>query len=180
VAALVSTTGFGIEVDFSFFPKLSIIILLLLMFVGACAGSTGGGMKVSRWMILGKGGMNEVGRLIHPKQVKKIIVDGRKVDHDVVRSVNSYLVAYVLIFVVSILIISFDGAIPSGDFTTAFTSVVTTLNNIGPGIGPIVGPAGDFGSFSVLSKFVYIFDMLAGRLELFPMLVLFSPKAWRR
>ena len=179
VASIISTTGFS-TVDFSIWPFFSTMVLLLLMFIGGCAGSTCGGMKVSRWVILGKGGMNEVGRLIHPKQVKKIIVDGRKVDHEVVRSVNSYLIVYLLIFAVSIFIISFDGAIPSGDFMTAFSSVAATLNNVGPGIGIIVGPAGKFGDFSALSKFVYIFDMLAGRLELFPMLVLFSPKAWRR
>ena len=137
-------------------------------------------MKVSRWMILGKGGMHEIGRLIHPKQVKKIVVDGRRIDHEVVRSVNAYLVVYILIFVASMMLISLDSAIPQGDFTTAFTSVAATLNNIGPGVGPIVGPAGNFGDFSVLSKLVYIFDMLAGRLELFPLLILFSAKTWRR
>jgi trk system potassium uptake protein TrkH len=124
--------------------------------------------------------MHEVGRLIHPKQVKKIVVDGRKVEHEVVRSVNAYLVAYILIFVISLLIISFDPAVPQGDFGTAFTSVVTTLNNIGPGVGAVVGPSGNFGDFTVLSKIVYILDMLFGRLEIFPMLVLFSPATWRR
>jgi trk system potassium uptake protein TrkH len=179
VASIISTTGFGIEVDFSLWPQFSIGILVLLMFVGACAGSTGGGMKVSRWMILSKGGAHEVGRLIHPKQVKKITMDGRVVEHEVVRSVNAYLVAFILIFVTSLLLISFDPLV-QGDFTTAFTSVATTLNNIGPGVGPVIGPTGSFTNFTVFSKIVYIFDMLAGRLEVFPMLVLFAPSTWRK
>ena len=179
VASIISTSGFGIEVDFSLWPQFSIGILIGLMFVGACAGSTGGGMKVSRWIILGKGGAHEVGRLIHPKQVKKIIVDGRVVEHEVVRSVNAYLVAFVLIFVASLLLVSLD-PLTQGDFTTAFTSVATTLNNVGPGVGAVVGPNGNFGGFTDFSKIVYIFNMLAGRLELFPVLVLFAPSTWRK
>ncbi len=179
VASIVSTTGFGIEVDFSLWPQLSIGILVLLMFIGACAGSTGGGIKVSRLMILSKGGMHEVGRLIHPKQVKKIVVDGRMVEHEVVRSVNAYLMVYILIFVFSLLLISFDPLV-QGDFTTAFTSVASTMNNIGPGVGEVVGPMGSFADFTDFSKVVYMFDMLAGRLELFPMLILFAPATWRR
>ena len=179
VAAIISTTGFA-TVDFSLWPLFSTIILVTLMFIGACAGSTGGGMKVSRWQILSKGGMHEVGRLIHPKQVKKIVMDGKMVEHETVRSVNAYLVAYILVFVVSLFIISFDPLIAAGDFKTAFTSVVTTINNIGPGLGPVVGPAGNFGDFTILSKLVYIFNMIAGRLEIFPMLVLFSPSTWRK
>jgi len=179
VASIISTTGFGIEVDYSLWPQFSVSILILLMFVGACAGSTGGGVKVSRCIILGKGGAHEVGRLIHPKQVKKIIVDGRVVEHEVVRSVNAYLVAFILIFVGSLLLVSFD-PLTQGDFTTAFTSVASTMNNVGPGVGPIVGPNGNFAGFTDFSKIVYIFDMLAGRLELFPVLVLFAPSTWRK
>jgi trk system potassium uptake protein TrkH len=179
VASIISTSGFGIEVDFSLWPQFSISILVILMFVGACAGSTGGGMKLSRWMILAKGGAHEVGRLIHPKQVKKIIVDGKVVEHEVVRSVNAYLVAFILIFVGSLLLISFDPLV-QGDFTTAFTSVLTTMNNVGPGIGPVIGPNGNFSGFTDFSKIVYIFNMLAGRLELFPVLVLFAPSTWRK
>ncbi len=179
VASIISTTGFA-TVDFSLWPLFSTLILVVIMFIGACAGSTGGGMKVSRCIILSKGGMHEVGRLIHPKQVKKIVVDGKMVDHETVRSVNAYLVAYILVFLVSLLMISCDPLIAGGDFKTAFTSVAATINNIGPGIGPVVGPAGHFGDFTVLSKLVYIFDMIAGRLEIFPMLVLFSPSTWRK
>ena len=179
VAAIVSTTGFGIEVDFSYWPQFSVGLLVLLMFVGACAGSTGGGMKLSRWMILSKGGAHEVGRLIHPKQVKKIVMDGRMVEHEVVRSVNAYLVAFILIFTASTLLVSFDPLV-QGDFTTVFTSVASAMNNIGPGVGEVVGPMGSFADFTDFSKVVYMFDMLAGRLELFPMLVLFAPTTWRR
>ena len=175
VASIISTTGFSTEL-FNYWPQFSQGILLLLMFIGACAGSTGGGIKVSRLIILSKGGMHEVGRLLHPKQVKKIVVDGRAVEHEVVRSVNAYLVAYILIFVLSFLLISFDDF----DLTTSFTSVTTTINNVGPGLGTVVGPDGGFASYSAFSKLVFIFDMLAGRLEIFPMLVLFAPATWRK
>lgn len=175
VASIISTTGFSTEL-FNYWPQLSQGILLLLMFIGACAGSTGGGVKVSRWIILSKGGMHEVRRLLHPKQVKKIVVDGKVVDHETVRSVNAYLVAYILIFVISLLLVSVDNF----DFTTSFTSVASTINNVGPGLGTVVGPDGGFASYSVFSKLVFIFDMLAGRLEVFPMLVLFAPATWRK
>ena len=175
VASIISTTGFSTEL-FNYWPQLSQGILLLLMFIGACAGSTGGGVKVSRWIILSKGGMHEVRRLLHPKQVKKIVVDGKVVDHETVRSVNAYLVAYILIFVISLLLVSVDNF----DFTTSFSSVASTINNVGPGLGTVVGPDGGFASYSVFSKLVFIFDMLAGRLEVFPMLVLFAPATWRK
>ncbi len=174
VASLISTTGFS-TVDFNLWPTLSKVILMTIIFVGACAGSTGGGMKVSRIMVLAKGGMHEVGRMIHPKQVKKITIDGRVVEHEVVRSINAYLVAFILIYVASFAIISLDGF----DFTTSFTAVAATINNIGPGLGA-VGPTGNFAQFSILSKLVFIFDMLAGRLEVFPMLILFSPSTWKK
>ena len=179
VSSIISTTGFA-TADFSAWPLFSSMILVGIMFIGACAGSTGGGMKVSRWMILSKGGMHEVGRLIHPKQVKKIVMDGKMVEHETVRSVNAYLVAYILVFVLSFLVICMDPIMQSGDMTTAFTSIVATINNIGPGVGNVVGPMGNFSGFTVLSKLVYIFDMIAGRLEIFPMLVLFAPATWRK
>lgn len=174
VASVVSTTGFA-TANFDLWPAFSKTILVTLMFIGACAGSTGGGIKVSRILILSKGAKHEVNRLIHPKQVKKIMIDKRVVEHEVVRSVNAYIIAYALIFIISLLIISWDGK----DLVTNFTSVVTTLNNVGPGLG-LVGPDGNFASFSVLSKLVYIFNMLVGRLEVFPMLVLFSPATWKK
>ena len=174
VASIISTTGFATE-NFDLWPSFAKTILVMLMFVGACAGSTGGGMKVSRFIIWGKGAKNEVRRMLHPKQIRKITMDRQVVDHEVVRSANAYLIAYILIFITSLLIISMEGF----DLTTNFTSIAATINNIGPGLG-MVGPVGSFAEFSILSKLVFIFDMLAGRLEVFPMLVLFSMKAWKK
>lgn len=174
VASVISTTGFA-TADFNLWPAFSKTILVTLMFIGACAGSTGGGIKVSRMIILGKGVTNEMKRTLHPKQIKKITMDGKVVEHEVVRGVNSYFVSYILVFVVSMLIISLD----CQDLVTNFTAVSATINNIGPGLGA-VGPSGNFAEFSVLSKLVYIFDMLVGRLEVFPMLLLFAPTTWKK
>ena len=145
------------------------------MFIGACAGSTGGGIKVSRIIILFKGFIREINTLIHPKQVKKITIDSRPVEHQVVRSVSAYIVCYITVFALSLLVVSLDNL----SFTTNFTAVAATINNIGPGLGD-VGPASNFALFSPLSKIVLIFDMLAGRLELFPMLILFAPSTWKK
>ncbi len=174
VASIISTTGFATE-NFDLWPAFSKAILVLLMFIGACAGSTGGGLKVSRVVVLYKGATHEMKRALHPKQVKKISMDGRIVEHEVVRNTNAYLVIYFLIFIASLLLISFDFQ----DMTTNFTAVAATFNNIGPGLGA-VGPAGNFGFYSWFSKLVFIFDMLAGRLELFPMLILFRPATWKK
>ena len=132
-------------------------------------------MKVSRMIVLYKGATHEMKRILHPRQVKKIAIDKRIVEHEVVRGINAYFFAYILIFIVSLLIISLNGF----DLTTNFTSIVATLNNIGPGLG-LVGPDGSFAIFSDLSKLTFIFNMLAGRLEVFPMLVLFAPSTWRK
>ena len=174
VASVISTTGFA-TANFALWPPFAQTILVLLMFIGACAGSTGGGMKVSRMMVLYKGATHEMKRILHPRQIKKITIDKRIVEHEVVRGINAYLFAYILIFIVSLLIISFNGF----DLVTNFTSIVATLNNIGPGLG-MVGPDGNFAAFSDLSKITFIFNMLAGRLEVFPMLVLFAPSTWRK
>ncbi len=174
VSSIISTTGFSTE-NFDLWPAFSRTILVLLMFIGACAGSTGGGIKVSRIVMLSKGASHEVSRVLHPKKIKKITMDKRVVEHDVVRSLNAYIIAYILIFIVSVLLISVDGY----DLVTNFTSVAATINNVGPGLG-VVGPAGSFAPFSDFSKLVYIFNMLVGRLEVFPMLVLFAPATWRK
>lgn len=174
VGAVISTTGFSTE-NFDLWPAFSKAILVILMFIGACAGSTGGGMKVSRWLILGKGAIYELKMMLHPKQVRKVSIDKRPVESETVRAVGSYLVAYILIFVVSMLVVSLD----CSDLETNFTAVVATINNIGPGLGA-VGPAGNFAFFSDVSKMVFIFDMLAGRLEIFPMLLLFTPATWKK
>ena len=174
VASLISTTGFSTE-NFDLWPSLSKTVLVLVMFIGACAGSTGGGMKVSRLLIAFKGYVREIFTLIHPKQVKKITLDGRTVDREVVRSVNAYLACYILVFTTSLLLITLD----NHDMVTNFTAVAATINNIGPGLNE-VGPASNFAGFSGFSKIVLTFNMIAGRLELFPMLVLFSPATWKK
>ncbi len=174
VASIISTTGFTTE-NFDLWPQFSRAILVLLMFIGACAGSTGGGIKVSRLIILMKGGGNELHKMLHPRQIKNVTVDKHAVDREVVRSVHAYLVIYFTIFVCSLLLISADGA----SFTTNFTAVSATINNIGPGL-EAVGPAGNFAFYSWWAKLVFIFDMLAGRLELFPMLLLFAAATWKK
>ena len=174
VASVISTTGFATE-DFNLWPAFSKSILVLLMFIGACAGSTGGGIKVSRVVILYKGATHEMKRMLHPKQIKTISMDKHVVEQDVVRGVNAYMVAYILIFIVSMLLVSFD----CQDLETCFTSIAATFNNVGPGLGD-VGPSGNFAFFSSFSKLVFIFDMLAGRLEVFPMLLLLAPSTWRK
>ena len=174
VASLISTSGFA-TVDFDAWPELSRTLLVLIMFVGACVGSTGGGLKIYRLMILLRGAFNEIGSLIHPRRVKRVTVDNRPVEPEIVRATNVYMMWYVLLFAVSVILISFD----DHDLITNFTAVTATINNIGPGLN-LVGPTGNFAFFSIPSKLVLIFDMLAGRLELFPMLVLFAPATWRR
>ncbi len=172
VASLISTTGFT-TANFDLWPALSQTVLLLIMFIGACAGSTGGGIKVSRIIILFKGMARELRTLIHPKQIKKITIDKRPVEHEVVRSVNAYIVTFILVFSVALMLISFDNK----DLVTNFSAVAATLNNIGPGLGEAYA---NYTSFSPFSKIVFTFTMLIGRLELFPMLILFSPATWRR
>ncbi len=144
------------------------------MFIGACAGSTGGGIKVSRFVILVKTMFKELASYIHPRSVKKIKIDGKPVEHEVIRSTNVYMITFVLIFALSVLLISFE----EKDLTTNFTAVAATINNIGPGL-ELVGPTQNFGHFSTFSKYVLMFDMLAGRLELFPLMLLFHPTVWK-
>lgn len=174
VASIISTTGFS-TADFDLWPELSRTILVLLMFIGACAGSTGGGIKVTRIIILFKSMGKELQSLAHPKQIKKIKVDGHPIEHDVVRSVNVHMVCFMLVFVISLVAISFE----NNDLITNFTAVAASMNNIGPGLD-MVGPTQNFEFFTPFSKSVLIFDMLAGRLELFPMLMLFSPHTWKK
>ncbi len=174
VGSIITTTGYS-TLDFSRWPQASQMVILFLMYVGACAGSTGGGLKVSRLIIMFKEIFKEMHMLIHPEAVKRIRLEGRSLEHNVVRSVNCYLIMYNFIYLISVFIISFDGF----DFTTNFSAVAATFNNIGPGLGS-VGPVSNFGHYSDLSKLVLIFDMLAGRLEILPMLVLFARKTWKR
>ncbi|WP_026835357.1 TrkH family potassium uptake protein [Eubacterium xylanophilum] len=174
VVTIITTTGYA-TTDFDKWPEFSKTILVTLMFIGACAGSTGGGMKVSRVIIWFKTLVKELKVMIHPRNVYKVLVDGKKVEHEVVRSVNVYLVAYIVVFLTSVILISLDNF----DFTTNFTGVAATINNIGPGLNK-VGPTCNFSMYSAMSKIVLIFDMIVGRLELFPMLLLFSPSTWKK
>ena len=173
VASIISSTGFS-TVDFNQWSVTSKTVLVLLMFVGACAGSTGGGIKVSRFIILIKSLVKELKSYLHPRVVSKIHFDKKPVEHEVVRAVNVFIIAFIIIFVGSILLISIEGK----DMVTNFTAVATTINNIGPGL-EAVGPSSNFSCFSNFSKCVLIFDMLAGRLELFPLLLLFHPGIWK-
>ena len=174
VASIITTTGFA-TTDFDCWPQVAKTTLIMLMFIGACAGSTGGGIKVSRFVILIKTIQKELHTLLHPRMVKKLKIDGHTLEHEVVRSTNVFLIAYVLIFSLSVLLLGFNDF----DLITNFTGVAATLNNIGPGL-ELVGPTQNFSIFSDGSKLVLIFDMLAGRLELFPMLLIFVPDTWRK
>lgn len=173
VASIITTTGFS-TTDFNTWASTSKVILVLLMFIGACAGSTGGGIKVSRFVILFKTVKKEFTSYIHPKSIKKIQMDEKPIDHETVRTVNVYIITFMVLFVFSVFLISFDGT----DLITGFTAVAATINNIGPGL-ELVGPAENFGFFSDFSKYVLMFDMLAGRLELFPLLLVFHPAIWK-
>lgn len=173
VASIISSTGFS-TTDFNNWSETSRTILVMLMFIGACAGSTGGGIKVSRIIILIKSLGKELTSYIHPKLVRKINFENKPVEHDVVRATNVYMVTFFLIFSMSLFLISLE----DHDLITNFTAVTTTINNIGPGLD-LVGPTQNFGFFTPFSKFVLMFDMLAGRLELFPLLILFHPTLWK-
>ena len=174
VTTVVSTTGFC-SADFDLWPATAKFVLCFLMFMGACAGSTGGGVKVSRFMILWKSIVREVQSYIHPKIVKKVTMDNKAVEADVLKSTHVFISTYAVIFLASMFFVSFNNL----DMTTTFTSVLATLNNIGPGLS-MVGATCNYGFLSGLSKWVLTFDMLAGRLELFPMLVLFAPSLYKK
>ena len=174
VSSIMTSTGF-VTTDFDKWPQFSRYIMCVIMFTGACTGSTGGGIKVARFIIYFKQIGKQLGFLIHPRSVKILRMNGKKIEHNTIRVVNTYLLVYIAIFALSMLILTIDDF----DLTTTFTAVSATFNNIGPGLG-MVGPVGNFSQFSVLSKIVMIFDMLAGRLEIFPLLVLITPSTWRR
>lgn len=174
VASIITTTGFS-TVDFDVWPELSKMVLLMLMFFGACAGSTGGGIKISRILILVKSIIKEIRILAHPRSAIKIKMNGRIIEHETIRGVNVFMAAYLSIFLISVLSVSLDNL----DFTTNFSAVAATINNIGPGFAK-VGPMCNFDVYSVFSKLVLTLDMLIGRLEIFPILILFSPYTWKK
>ena len=173
VSTIITTTGFA-TTDFNLWPETSRFVLVLLMFFGACAGSTGGGIKISRIILLVKSFIREFHAYAHPKCIKKVTMDGKPVESEMLRTTYVYLAAFLFIFIMSVFALSFEGK----DFITNFTAVAATLNNIGPGL-ELVGPTQNFGHFSTFSKWVLAFDMLAGRLELFPLLMLFYPELWK-
>lgn len=174
VASIITTTGFS-TTNFDTWPMIAKFVLVFLMVIGACAGSTGGGIKVSRLIILIKSGMRDIKKAINPRSIETVKVDRHTVDEPVVKSVSVFFATYILISALSMFFVAIDGR----DFVTTSTAVISCISNIGPGLGA-VGPYGNFADFSILSKIVLSFDMLAGRLELIPMLMLFSPYAWSR
>lgn len=174
VASIMTTTGFS-TTNFDTWPMIAKFVLVFLMFIGACAGSTGGGIKVSRLIILIKSGLRDIKKAINPRSIETVKVDRRTVDEPIVKSVSVFFATYIIIAAISMFLVAIDGR----DFTTTSTAVIACVGNIGPGLGA-VGPYGGYADFSILSKLVLSFDMLAGRLELIPMLMLFSPYAWSR
>lgn len=174
VASIITTTGFA-TADFNLWPELSKCILLLIMVIGACADSTGGGVKVSRFLILWKSILKQVKGMLHPKSVNVVKVNGKKIGNETLQGVYAYFSAYVFVFGISVLLVALDNF----DFATTISGVLTTLSNVGPGISR-VGPIENFQSFSVLSKIVFSMDMLIGRLEIFPFLMICSPSFWRK
>ncbi len=175
VATIISTSGFS-TVDFNIWPPITHAVLVLLMFIGASAGCTGGGIKVSRVILLVKNAAREIKYILNPRVVKTVKFEGKTVDHETIRGTTSYLIVYIGLFVASCLAII---GIEWCDLVTGFTSVAACLNNIGPGLG-MVGPSANYGWMTDISKLLLSFNMLAGRLELFPILILFSPSTWKK
>lgn len=174
VASIISTTGYS-SVDFDLWPEFSRFLLVILMFIGACAGSTGGGLKCSRVLLMFKGLKREIHQVIHPRSVNVVKLDGRVVEESALRSVLLFLAAYLLILFTAGLVVALDDF----SFGTTFTSVVSCLSNVGPGL-ETVGPMGNYSAFSILSKVALSLCMIIGRLEIVPIMVLFSKNAWKR
>lgn len=174
VSSFISTTGFS-TTDFDLWPSFSKSILILLMFIGGCAGSTSCGIKWIRIVLLMRMIRREVNRIIHPRSVYTVKIGGKTVDDNVLTGITVFFFAFIFIFVIALIIVSFDGK----DMVSNFTAVAATLGNIGPGLG-IVGPMGNYSSYSVLSKAVFSFCMIAGRLEIFPVLLLLAPTFWKK
>lgn len=173
VGSIITTTGYS-TTDFELWPEFSKAILLFLMAIGACAGSTGGGFKCGRALLMCKSLRRSVRQIVHPQKVEVVTSNGQPVGEKVLQNINAYVAAYVIILIASVLVVSLDGF----NFITNFSAVLSCFNNIGPGLGG-VGPMSNFGGYSVLSKLVLSIDMLAGRLEIFPILILFSRATWK-
>ncbi len=173
VASIITTTGYA-TTDFDLWPSFSKTILMGLMVIGACAGSTGGGFKCGRAVLMIKSLLRSVRRVVHPRKVEVVRSNGRPMEEKVLQNINAYLAAYVIILFVSVLVVSLDGF----SFTTNFSAVLACFNNIGPGL-EAVGPVQNYAGYGILSKLVLIVDMLAGRLEIFPILILFTRTTWK-
>ena len=174
VSSIITTTGFA-TVDFNTWPTFSKGILMVLMFVGACAGSTGGGIKVARMLILGKTALSDMRKMLHPTAVSAVRFEGKPLADQTVRSVHVFITVYLMVFTVSFLLLCLEGF----DLITTFSALAACINNVGPGL-EVVGPMGNFSGFSPWGKLLLSFNMLVGRLEIFPMLLLFAPSIWRR
>lgn len=174
VLSIISTSGFA-TANYDLWPELSKSLLMILIIVGACGGSTGGGIKVSRLIILLKMAGREIRHIVHPRSINIIKLDDHKVDEEIVRGVTGFIIVYLFITFGSFLLISLNNF----DFTTSMTSVLTCVGNVGPGLG-MVGPVENYSFFSDFSKLVLCLDMLLGRLEIFPIIMLFAPSVWRR
>ena len=174
VSSIITTTGYS-TADFNLWPSFSKAILMLLLFIGASAGSTAGGIKCIRIVLLMKLVRREVHRIIHPRSVYTVRINGKAVDEDVLSGVTVFFYAFMCIFAIALLIVSLEGK----DMISNFTAVATCIGNVGPGLG-IVGPMGNFSSYSVLSKAVFTFCMIAGRLEIMPVLLLLAPTFWKK
>ena len=172
--SITSTAGFA-TADFNLWPEVSRWVLVLLMFCGACAGSTGGGIKIGRILLMGRAARCEIRRMSRPRTVNRVMVNGKAVDDETLRGSLIFFFLYILMLIVGTLLVSFDGF----DTTTNFTAVLSCLSNVGPGLG-LVGPMGNFAMYSVFSKIILTAAMLIGRLEIFPILILFSPSLWKR
>ncbi len=172
VSSIITTTGFA-SYNFDAWPQFSRFILVFLMFIGACAGSTGGGIKVARIIILLKSARNTLQKIRHPKSVKAVMIDKHRTEDTVITEVNSFMTVYCIIAIISMLILSIDNF----SFESTTTAVIACLNNVGPGLD-MVGPVGSYSDFSWWSKLVLSADMLLGRLEIFPLIILFSPITW--
>ena len=176
VASIISTTGYS-TTNFATWPSSALIIIFILMFMGSCAGSTAGGIKCSRIVIIIKSAIRKLKAMINPRKVETIRVDKKPITDDTISSVHSFVIVYIVVFLLCAIIVSFD-PMKNNDFTTSLTASLACISNIGPGLGA-VGPYGSFAEFNGFTKFLLSLEMIAGRLELFPLLILFNPKTWR-
>ena len=179
VSAVISTTGYA-TADWSTWPTFCQAILFILMFIGGSAGSTAGGLKVYRVIILSKLGFNAIKKTFSPRSYLTARMDGKAVDENLVKSITGYFMTYVLTFLCSFLLLSLASGEIEGGLLTNLSAVTTCFNNVGPGLGSLIGPSGNFASYNPISKIILIMDMLLGRLEIFPMLILFTPLAWKK